>query len=140
MSSTARNLTEGPETGESFSGPFPETAAMIQSLLSLLRPAPADPGLAAGRARSPHWRVIEQAHLKLEPCCQVCGTRKALDVHHVVPYHLDPARELDRTNLITLCRAHHLLFGHLMAWARINARVRADAAEWRQRIAASKVA
>ena len=85
--------------------------------------------LAAGRARSGKWRAVEQAHLRKHPRCAVCGTKKHLNVHHVVPFGLDPSRELAKSNLITLCRDNgcHLLFGHCGGWERFNPTVRADA-------------
>jgi hypothetical protein len=43
--------------------------------------------------------------------------------------------ELDRANLITLCRDHHFWFGHLGSWSSWNANVREDAAIWRAKIA-----
>lgn len=84
--------------------------------------------------RSPKWRAVEQAHLRREPDCRVCRTMHKLQVHHVVPVHVDPSRELDDTNLITLCEPHHLLFGHLMLWRSWNAYVRLDAPAWRAKI------
>lgn len=88
--------------------------------------------------RSPRWPAVRQAHLAKEPVCQVCGTRDELQVHHIKPYHLFPSLELDRANLLTLCEGGnhncHLLFGHLNCWMSWNEFVRADAAEWRNRI------
>lgn len=55
--------------------------------------------------------------------------------HHVVPVHIDPTRELDPANLITLCPPHHLLFGHLMLWEAYNSEVVKDCMEWQFKIA-----
>ena len=69
--------------------------------------------------RSRHWREVRKEHLKANPTCKMCGGRKRLQVHHILPVHLYPSLELDRTNLITLCRGKkygvdcHLLIGHL---------------------------
>ena len=81
--------------------------------------------------RSSHWPAVRAAHLREHPTCAACGTREKLEVHHVRPYHLCPARELDPTNLITLCegpRKHHLILGHRGNWQDCNPHVRRDAA------------
>ena len=51
--------------------------------------------------------------------CAMCGSEKYLEVHHVVPVHVDPMRAADHRNLITLCdgpngsnSACHRYFGH----------------------------
>jgi hypothetical protein len=64
--------------------------------------------------RSPRWSAVQKAHLRFEPKCQWCGTRLVLQVHHVIPFHVDPTKELDPKNLITLCerRRCHLKRGH----------------------------
>lgn len=85
--------------------------------------------------RSPQWPALRAKHIAKEPVCQVCGARVFLDVHHILPVHQFPDRELDPQNLITLCRGRdggcHLRFGHLWSWLSYNASVRYDAAMWR---------
>lgn len=86
--------------------------------------------------RSPQWPAVERAHLVKEPCCQVCGGKKQLNVHHKKPYHLFPELELEPTNLITLCNAIrcHITFGHggdFKAW---NPNVIADVKDARAMI------
>lgn len=85
-----------------------------------------------GHERSPEWGRVEKAHLQREPACVACGHQgKGLQVHHIKPFHLHPALELDPNNLITLCeikgRDHHLLIGHLDNWESYNVHVREDA-------------
>lgn len=84
-----------------------------------------------GVGRSGSWPRIQKEFLKNNPHCAVCGCKSKLlsplNVHHCRPYHLHPELELDPTNLITLCRAHHLLVGHLMSWSSYNTDVRDDA-------------
>jgi 5-methylcytosine-specific restriction protein A len=92
------------------------------------------PEAAFGRA--PGWPALRKAHLRVEPCCQVCGTPDGPEVHHVLPVHRFPERELDAGNLLTLCRVHHLWVGHLGSWHSWNSEVWLDAAEWRAKIAA----
>jgi hypothetical protein len=79
-----------------------------------------------GIARSPEWPKVEKEHLMFFPLCAVCGISKAVQVHHIFPFHYcialgRPDLELDQRNLITLCETeegrptddHHLLIGHL---------------------------
>lgn len=58
--------------------------------------------------------------------------------HHVIPVHVDPSKELDGDNLITLCEGPsfncHLFFGHLRDWTNFNPNVRSDAEEWRKKL------
>jgi 5-methylcytosine-specific restriction endonuclease McrA len=83
-------------------------------------------------ARSPQWPAVRAAHLAKQPSCQVCGAITDLEVHHIVPFHVDPAGELDSTNLITLCEAPghecHFVIGHLWDWVNANPDVVSDAA------------
>jgi formate dehydrogenase assembly factor FdhD len=72
---------------------------------------------AKATKRSPKWPAARRKHLKAQPACGACGSRQGLQVHHVVPFHVDPKRELDPTNLVTLCEAVgglecHEFFGH----------------------------
>lgn len=95
-----------------------------------------DPGALMGATpRSGHWPKIRADHLAKFPVCEVCGTVDKLDVHHCQPFHEHPELECDPANLITLCRDHHFLFGHLLAWPSHNPAVREDAATWREKIA-----
>ena len=87
-----------------------------------------------GVPRSDKWPEVEQAFKKAHPTCAVCGSKKSLNVHHIKPFHLNQELELDPTNLITLCRPHHLLCGHLMEWASWNITVKDDAQHWKERI------
>ncbi len=91
--------------------------------------------LYGGKKRSPLWPKARRAHLKKEPCCQVCGTKKDIAVHHLRPYHLWPELELDPTNYITLCNhvQHHLAFGHLGDFTSYNKDCRVDVAAWREK-------
>ena len=65
--------------------------------------------------RSNHWPTVRKAHLKNQPDCAACGGTSFLQVHHKMPFHDDPSKELDPANLITLCMGKtecHLKIGH----------------------------
>ena len=87
-----------------------------------------------GLRRSPKWRVVREAHLRKNKRCAVCGSQKKPEVHHIIPVHVDPSQELKRTNLITLCRRDHFVFGHLCNWQKYNETVTNDAKYWHGRI------
>jgi 5-methylcytosine-specific restriction protein A len=85
--------------------------------------------------RSPKWSTIRKEHLKKYPTCTACGSSKNLEVHHIVPVHIDPSKELDIDNLITLCSENcHILFGHLMYFKSWNKNVVNDCANMNQKI------
>jgi hypothetical protein len=89
--------------------------------------------LLTGRHRD--WPKERKKHLAKQPCCQVCSTLKDVEVHHKIPFHIDPFRELDPDNMITLCRVHHLWWGHLGDWHSWNVTVCEDAITWAFKIA-----
>lgn len=115
--------------------PPPEQPAGIYD--PALDPAVNEP-LALSAPRSPEWPLVRAAHLRFEPECVACGSRTALSVHHVEPFHLNPGRELDPGNLVTLCEcpAHncHLIFGHVLNWQLGNPDARSDARRYRMRM------
>ena len=87
--------------------------------------------------RSSKWPAVRAEWLKSHGECAVCGERDKLEVHHVVPFHVDPSRELDESNLITLCTGStncHLMFGHLKNFRSWNPDVKKDATIWREKI------
>lgn len=93
---------------------------------------------ALGVPRSPGWRALRREHLSRNPGCAACGSTRNVVPHHITPFHVDPSRELDPSNLVTLCESPtfncHLFFGHLKHWGRHNPHVVEDAAQWRLRI------
>ena len=90
--------------------------------------------------RSPEWEKARNEHLIKEPACRGCGSRINLEVHHKEPFHLDPAKELDPSNFITLCECDkngmncHLLLGHLGDFKAFNPNVVADADAWHAKL------
>ena len=87
-----------------------------------------------GAARSPKWSEVRKSFIALHPTCAVCGTKgsflKPNEVHHKQPFHINNALELDEKNLITLCRIHHLWFGHLGNFKSYNVTIEEDAIYW----------
>lgn len=83
-----------------------------------------------GISRSKTWNAVKTSHLEKHPTCEACGSKEKLNVHHKIPFHLDPSREEDPTNLITLCEGEvvncHLLFGHGRDWKAYNPEVVSD--------------
>ena len=66
------------------------------------------------------WRKARNQHIKRECCCQMCGIKRKLEVHHVEPWHLAPELRYEPSNLITLCRECHFRFGHWLNWKDSN--------------------
>jgi hypothetical protein len=97
---------------------------------------------AEHESRSSKWPAVRRAHLEREPACIFCGKTTDLQVHHVLPVHLHPEKELDPNNLCTLCGPGaydcHFLRGHLGGWNRFNPAVREDAARYRAEVEEAK--
>jgi 5-methylcytosine-specific restriction endonuclease McrA len=71
--------------------------------------------------RSPRWSTVRKEHLSQNSECAACGSTKDLEVHHIIPVHIDQDKELDPSNLITLCSKQcHFIFGHLMNYKSWN--------------------
>jgi len=93
-----------------------------------------------GVRRSSQWPKVRKLFLKVNPICAVCGENKKLEVHHIIPFHVDPTLELDLDNLITLCESKkkgsncHLLFGHHGDYKKFNKDVKKDASIWSQKL------
>ena len=107
--------------------------------VSLLRQILGLDGASFGAARSSQWPQVQKAFITEHPTCAVCGKKgtllNKLNVHHQHPFHVKPELELDPNNLITLCRIHHLWWGHLGNWASWNDTVKDDSALWYNKIA-----
>lgn len=85
--------------------------------------------------RSKEWSKVRKQHLENYPECQCCGRKDDLDVHHIVPVHVNPSLELNDSNLITLCSKYcHFSIGHLMDWKSWNEDVVLDAAKLNKKI------
>jgi 5-methylcytosine-specific restriction protein A len=85
--------------------------------------------------RSPKWSSVRKQHVKENPKCAVCGKTNKIEVHHIEPVHINPDRELDPSNLITLCDSPcHLIFGHLMDYRSWNKDVVEDSKNYNLKI------
>lgn len=87
-------------------------------------------------SRSPHWPAVRAAKLKQQPTCEATGSTDDLEVHHIIPFHEDPALELSEANLIVLNRPAHFIVGHLCSWRSWNPNIRKDAANLLKKIQA----
>lgn len=86
-----------------------------------------------GKKRSSKWPAVRKKHLEENPNCVSCGSTLFCEVHHIVPFHVDPSRELDPSNLVTLCESKkwlncHLFLGHRSNYRDNNPNVIEDAA------------
>jgi 5-methylcytosine-specific restriction protein A len=85
--------------------------------------------------RSPKWSSVRKQHLKDNPFCAACGRYAKLEVHHIEPVHVNPSRELDPSNLVTLCdNPCHIIFGHLMNYKSWNINVISDCQNYLHKI------
>ena len=63
--------------------------------------------LVKSNPRSSKWKAVRNNFIKTHGWCAVCGKTENLVVHHKEPFHLFPEKELDPTNLVTLCEKCH---------------------------------
>lgn len=70
---------------------------------------------ATDHPRSPQWRGVRDKFARAHPDCAFykCSelTTKR-QIHHLEPFHINPSRELDVTNLVSVCPKHHLYVCH----------------------------
>lgn len=92
-------------------------------------------GILRYAARSSKWNKVRKEFLKDNYRCASCGSDNDIEVHHIVPVHVDPSLELDKNNLIPLCaKSCHLLIGHLMDFKSWNVNVVQDCETMRSKI------
>ena len=97
-----------------------------------------------GAKRSRTWRKTRKRHLELHPQCAVCKSKKRIEVHHVIPFHIAPDKEESPDNLMTLCENKkygincHLLIGHVGNYRRFNPTCEMDAVTWRWKVVDSR--
>tara|TARA_R110000868_G_scaffold411029_1_gene701405 strand:+ start:483 stop:812 length:330 start_codon:yes stop_codon:yes gene_type:complete len=87
--------------------------------------------------RSPKWESTRNNFIKIYPTCAICGGTEKLEVHHIVPFHIDKEKELDINNLVTLCESSHhchWTFGHCYKWTSYNPDILTDVIVWNNKI------
>lgn len=53
-----------------------------------------------GAERSSKWATFRKRYEKIETkMCAVCKDER-VELHHIIPFHQDPSKELDKTNVI----------------------------------------
>jgi len=93
-----------------------------------------------GTKRSSKWRTVRKHFLRSNPRCVVCESRNKLEVHHIIPFHVDPSLELNSNNLMVLCENKkygincHLLVGHRGNYRKFNSYCKVDADIWNRKI------
>lgn len=104
--------------------------SLLQAVMKWLAPSECE------TKRSGQWPALRKRHLEAFPSCAACGGEEELEAHHVVPVSVDASKELDPSNLITLCekRGCHLTFGHLYSYRSWNKTVRPDCLLWRSKV------
>lgn len=89
-----------------------------------------------GVPRASDWMQWRKQHI--HTTCDFCGTKrtllKPLQLHHCYPYHLDPSKEKDRNNVVTLCQPCHIRVGHLMNFQSYNPDIKSDIEVWTKKI------
>lgn len=94
-----------------------------------------------GEKRSSQWRKTKKAYYaKYGKRCAFCGSKKKIELHHIIPFNVDPSLELEESNLLPLCdgggdngmKSCHF-FAHLGDWKRFNPNIREDCLIWSSR-------
>lgn len=93
------------------------------------------------KKRSSAWGKVRKAHLLKHPFCAACSRINKLEVHHIVPFHIDPSLELEPLNLITLCdKGCHMYFGHFGNYRDVNEKLYHDISYFKDRVKEHKAA
>lgn len=79
------------------------------------------------------WYKLRKKFLQKNNKCSCCGTIRRLQVHHIKPVHLFPDKELEYSNLKTLCKRCHLFVGHLGNWKLWNRELEEDIKYWKMK-------
>ena len=60
------------------------------------------------------WRICKVIVKRRDKVCQICGTRKSREVHHLNSARYFPEQRLDPENCIVLCTVCHRHMFHVM--------------------------
>jgi hypothetical protein len=129
-------VTKEPMT---FGEVYPAPLCVVDASGEILTAGGSPPLQVFGMERSGRWKAVRDRFLSENEFCAACGCRekKFLNVHHIYPAHLFPERELDVSNLMTLCekpaRSCHL-WAHAYSWRAYNQHAKVDAALLFQRV------
>ena len=75
-------------------------------------------------------QTAKRKYLKANHCCAITGIKKELlnghkvQVHHIIPCHVDISKACDPDNLITLTRECHFTAGHCFSWRKYNGSIK----------------
>lgn len=87
-------------------------------------------------SRSPLWPKNRSEWLKKNNKCAVCWGTEYLEVHHKIPFHVEPKLELVDSNFITLCekpsRNCHFTWGHFYNWLQYNPKIELCINYWKR--------
>jgi 5-methylcytosine-specific restriction endonuclease McrA len=63
-------------------------------------------------SRPSDWRRAAEKWKRSHPFCAICGDKKNLEAHDIIPYRVDPDAWRSGENFITLDHDCHRRFGH----------------------------
>lgn len=68
------------------------------------------------------WQRRMSAKLSVEQqgCCSNCGLEKDLEIHHIVPVHVDSSKCFDEDNIVAICNDCHKLEHSTQGWQQGN--------------------
>ena len=58
------------------------------------------------------WSRLSRTVRENNPMCQRCQKEPSVEVHHIVPFAIDPRLKLDPRNLLAVCRRCHEQLEH----------------------------
>ncbi len=96
-------------------------------------------GNTFGAIRTPECLKAMKEYKRLHPACEITGSLKGVEPHHILPVHLYPEHAANPNNFICLstkvmgCNLH-LLIGHLGNYKKENPNVVEDARIWREKL------
>ena len=80
-------------------------------------------GLVSALRSDWRWRKVRNDFVSRHPRCRMCETTTDIEVHHIIPWHVDENLRYAEHNLVTLCRPDHFRFGHWRNWRSQNSHI-----------------
>lgn len=92
-----------------------------------------------GVPRTPGWTKESRDYkISVGNVSEISGKKgtifNPLQVHHCIPFHLAPEKELDWDNFICVTRWEHFIMCHLGNWKSWNINIKEDAKIWFNKI------